>query len=172
MTKSQEQIKEFMIKAGQDVPPGPTASTAKVRELRVKLIAEELAELAEALNIALELYTARKPSHFCARLWDAIKQALFPDRKILVTADPNTAVNLVDVYDALVDIQYVNEGAGVAFGLDMEPGFEEVHDSNMSKFIDGHKRPDGKWIKGPSYRPANLNAIVNNQRKGVVRTEA
>lgn len=39
--------------------------------------------------------------------------------------------------------------------------FDEVHDSNMSKFIDGHRdESTGKWIKGPSYRPADIKSVV------------
>ena len=41
----------------------------------------------------------------------------------------------------------------------------------MSKFIDGYKREDGKWVKGPSYSPAQLAPIVEDQREAA-RIEA
>lgn len=72
--------------------------------------------------------------------------------------------NLVETYDAILDLLVVTIGAAVALGLDLEPGWQEVHRSNMSKFIDGHRREDGKWVKGPSYSPANLAPIVEAQR--------
>jgi predicted HAD superfamily Cof-like phosphohydrolase len=65
--------------------------------------------------------------------------------------------------DALCDLLYVVLGAGVAHGIDLGPCFEAVHESNMTKFIDGHMREDGKWIKGPSYTPPNLGSIIEEQ---------
>lgn len=73
--------------------------------------------------------------------------------------------NLVLIADALADLKYVVEGTAISCGLDLEPIFNEVHRSNMSKFIDGHRREDGKWIKGPSYSPANLAPIIEEQIK-------
>lgn len=74
--------------------------------------------------------------------------------------------DLVAAYDAILDLLVVTIGTAVALGLDLEPGWQEVHRSNMTKFIDGYKRQDGKWIKGPSWRPPNLEAIVDAQLKG------
>jgi predicted HAD superfamily Cof-like phosphohydrolase len=71
--------------------------------------------------------------------------------------------NLEKSYDAILDLLYVVIGTAVAIGLDIEPGFQEVHRSNMTKFIDGHRRADGKWVKGPSYSPANLEPIIKKQ---------
>ena len=71
--------------------------------------------------------------------------------------------DLVEVADALADLLYVTYGAAVACGIDIEPIFDEVHKSNMTKFIDGHKEPGGKWIKGPSYVPPQLEPILLEQ---------
>ena len=71
--------------------------------------------------------------------------------------------DLVEIADALGDLLYVVLGTAVTCGIDIEPIFEEIHRSNMSKFIDGYRREDGKWIKGPSYSPANLEPILKNQ---------
>lgn len=68
--------------------------------------------------------------------------------------------------DAIADLLYVVIGTAVACGIEIEPIWEEVHRSNMSKFIDGHKDANGKWIKGPSYSPANLGPIIEAQQKG------
>lgn len=71
--------------------------------------------------------------------------------------------NLVDVADSIADSLVVILGTAVACGLDIEPIFNEVMRSNMTKFIDGHQRDDGKWVKGPSYEPANLAPLVQAQ---------
>lgn len=74
-----------------------------------------------------------------------------------------SADNIVEVADAIGDLLYVVLGAANAYGIDIEPIFNEIHRSNMSKFIDGHRREDGKWVKGPSYSPANLTPILNQR---------
>ncbi len=64
----------------------------------------------------------------------------------------------------LADLLYVVYGTAVSYGIDMEPVFAEVQRSNMSK-VGGHKREDGKWVKPTSYSPANLQPILDAQRK-------
>jgi hypothetical protein len=90
---------------------------------------------------------------------DELKLALTP------TYDLDTPIDTTEVYDALIDIIYVVLGAAVSFGMEIAPGWEEVHKSNMTKFIDGHRGEDGKWLKGPSYCPPNLEEIINEQKK-------
>lgn len=63
----------------------------------------------------------------------------------------------------LADLLYVVYGSAVSCGIDMEPVFREVHRSNMSK-VGGHKREDGKWVKPPTYSPADLQAILAGQQ--------
>ena len=62
----------------------------------------------------------------------------------------------------LADVLYVVYGTAVSLGIDMEPVFQEVHRSNMSK-IGGHKREDGKWVKPPTYSPAEIQPILETQ---------
>lgn len=69
----------------------------------------------------------------------------------------------VDTADALADLLYVVLGTAVSCGIEMEPIFDEVQRSNMTKFIDGYRRDDGKWIKGPSYTPANIAKLIDEQ---------
>jgi len=117
MKTEQQQITDFMIKAGQDCPERPVMPSVVVRELRYNLIREELSELSEA---------------FCKN-------------------------DLVEVADAIADLLVVTIGCAVACGIDIQPVWDEVHRSNMSKFIDGYKREDGKWVKGPSYSQQTLS---------------
>lgn len=71
--------------------------------------------------------------------------------------------NLAAVAKEMADLLYVTYGTAVSYGIDMEPVFQEVHRSNLSK-IGGHKRADGKWVKPPTYSPADIDAIVETQR--------
>ncbi|MGC4097446.1 MAG: MazG nucleotide pyrophosphohydrolase domain-containing protein [Nitrospira sp.] len=74
------------------------------------------------------------------------------------------AGNLAAVAKELADLLYVTYGTAVSYGIDMDPVFREVHRSNLSK-IGGYKRADGKWIKPPTYSPADIESIVEVQRE-------
>jgi predicted HAD superfamily Cof-like phosphohydrolase len=78
--------------------------------------------------------------------------------------------NLVEVADAIADLLVVVIGTAIACGINIEPIWTEVMNSNMSKFIDGHKREDGKWIKGPSCIPANIKPLIQEQIEGRIKT--
>jgi len=74
--------------------------------------------------------------------------------------------NVVEVLDALTDLQYVLDGAYLSFGLHdvKHAAFSEVHRSNMSKLgADGKpiRRPeDGKVMKGPDYFKPDLSQFI------------
>ncbi len=74
--------------------------------------------------------------------------------------------DLVEVLDALTDLQYVLDGTYLSFGLQdyKDAAFDEVHASNMSKLDkDGEPilRPeDGKVLKGPDYFRPDLKKIL------------
>ena len=70
--------------------------------------------------------------------------------------------DLPSIAKELADLLYVVYGTAVSLGIDMEPVFQEVHRSNMSK-VGGHKREDGKWVKPPTYSPASLDKILESQ---------
>ncbi len=72
------------------------------------------------------------------------------------------AKDLPNIAKELADLLYVVYGTAVSCGIDMEPIFQEVHRSNMSK-IGGHKREDGKWVKPPTYSPADISPILTAQ---------
>lgn len=108
-------------------------------ELRRSLITEEYQELMEEISsISLDLARGRKPP---------------VERK-------------ANLLKELCDLQYVISGLAVAFGLPLQPAFNRVHASNMSKLdADGNPiyREDGKVMKGPNYRPPNLEDLVNEK---------
>ncbi|MFZ1805481.1 MAG: MazG nucleotide pyrophosphohydrolase domain-containing protein [Nitrospira sp.] len=72
--------------------------------------------------------------------------------------------NLAAVAKEMADLLYVTYGTAVSYGIDMEPVFQEVHRSNLSK-IGGYKRADGKWVKPPTYSPAKIEPILEVQRE-------
>jgi len=72
--------------------------------------------------------------------------------------------NLAAVAKEMADLLYVTYGTAVSYGIDMEPVFQEVHRSNLSK-VGGYKRADGKWVKPPTYSPADIESIVETQRE-------
>lgn len=63
----------------------------------------------------------------------------------------------------LSDLLYVVYGTALAFGLPLDPAFNRVHESNMSKLVDGKPlyREDGKVLKGPNYQPPVLDDLFN-----------
>ena len=102
-------------------------------------------------------------------------KAEFPNKKIvelrkkLIDEEFNElkdAINendLIEVADALTDILVVTYGAGVAFGIDLDKCFKEVHRSNMSKLSEDGKpiyNEFGKVMKGPNYFKPNLKQYL------------
>jgi len=102
-------------------------------------------------------------------------KAEFPNEKIvelrkkLIDEEFNElkdAINendLIEVADALTDILVVTYGAGVAFGIDLDKCFKEVHRSNMSKLSEDGKpiyNEFGKVMKGPNYFKPDLSKFV------------
>lgn len=88
---------------------------------------------------------------------DELKEALAND-------DPQ------ETLDALIDLQYVLDGAFLSFGLQAvkELAFDEVHRSNMSKLgADGkpiRREGDGKVMKGPNYFAPDLSKFIKKNK--------
>lgn len=123
----QDMVAEFHRKF--DIPIGdrPLIPPEATRQLRVRLIQEEFAELQEAM----------------------------------------AAQDLPGVAKELADLLYVVYGTAVSYGVDMDPVFREVHRSNLSK-VGGYKREDGKWVKPPTYSPADVTPLLARQLSGGV----
>ena len=71
--------------------------------------------------------------------------------------------DIVEVADALTDILVVTYGGAVAWGLEIDKCFSEVHRSNMSKLsADGKPiyNEYGKVMKGPNYSPPDLKKFI------------
>ena len=75
----------------------------------------------------------------------------------------NGDFNRQKVAKELADLLYVVYGTAAAFGIDIDTVFNIVHASNMSKLDEDGKpvyREDGKVLKGPNYKEANLGGVV------------
>lgn len=146
MDRQQRAVKEFHELIGAPVGSRPMVPSPGRRELRLKLILEELLELAEASNFILAEADEIADSHFYFINEDTYRGQ--PD--------------LVAVADALGDLLVVVNGAGLEWGIDLEPVFNEIHRSNMTKG-GGALRGDGKALKGPLYQPPVLEPIIQQQ---------
>lgn len=111
--------------------------TPDLLALRLRLLNEEVAELAESVA----LYLAQREKG---------------------RTDADVAAERAHMLKELADVQYVVSGFAVTFGLPLEAAFDRVHTSNMSKLVDGKplKRDDGKVLKGPNYQPPTLDDLV------------
>jgi len=66
--------------------------------------------------------------------------------------------DIVEIADALGDLLYVVFGTAVAYGLNMDEIFKQIHTSNMTK-RGGKKDKGGKFIKPDTYKPVDLNWV-------------
>jgi len=73
--------------------------------------------------------------------------------------------DLVQVADALADLAYVLLGTAVVYGIDLQPIFDEVHRSNMTKTpLDPVTKKGGK---GLGYEPPRLADLLVIQTTGL-----
>jgi len=177
MNQTLKNVEEFHLTFGAPVLEKPMIPDMARIKLRLTLILEELAELAQAsgaesvfmdlLNQKLEKYLPQ------------------PEQQ-----DP------VEVVDALCDLQVVLNGTILEFGLqnNFDEAFEEVHRSNMSKsceteeegslstekykiegipvqleMINGrhviYRKSDHKILKGVNFTPPDLEKYFNQDGK-------
>jgi predicted HAD superfamily Cof-like phosphohydrolase len=94
------------------------------------------------------------------------RRIMLIDEEFLELIEARNKEDLVEMSDALCDLLYVVFGTAVEMGLDLEPLFDEVHKSNMTK-VGGHKNNFGKWIKPDTYQPPKLAGLINKQRERV-----
>lgn len=118
MKKSVEQVKEFHLAFEHPIGKLEGLEPLKIRQLRIKLLFEEIKELAEASDVQKTFKS------LCEKETD----------DITIHHDGDN-VNKVEELDALCDIQYVLDGKKLTSGLYevFEEGFNIVHSNNMTK---------------------------------------
>jgi predicted HAD superfamily Cof-like phosphohydrolase len=178
MTKGQRSVQDFMEFFGQKIPSLPTKLSFEESKLRANLILEEVFEtITKGLGLRVFINEGNNDLTIHEGNLKSIEISYFKDKD----------TDLVELADGVGDIFYVSEGTASAAGIDMEPVHEEIHSSNMSKawtaadlqqakemYPDATvehyggelyrlKRPDGKIIKSPNYKPANIKRIIDKQ---------
>ena len=179
--RPQQDIVTLMKQFDQEVKESPEMPDAKTRLLRARLVFEEALEFVRA----------------CGCTVTAGEGAAVIDQ-ISVVPDPNGVPDLTEYVDGCVDQLVVTYGALNAAGVKVEPAWDEVQRSNMSKawphcdicdavlergdgpelvhsgdvnahgglwsaVLKVHKREDGKFIKAPTYSPADLKRVIEEQ---------
>ena len=77
----------------------------------------------------------------------------------------------IETLDALIDLQYVLDGAFLSFGFQdvKTEAFNEVHRSNMSKLGEDGKpirrEGDGKVMKGPNYFKPDMVQFIKTKKE-------
>ena len=176
----QHDIVTLMKQFEQEVKESPEMPDAKTRLLRARLVFEEALEFVRACGCTVTLADATPVID-----------------NISVVHDPAGTPDLTEYVDGCVDQLVVTYGALNAAGIQVEPAWDEVQRSNMSKawphcsvcdavlesntacdlvhpggdahdghwkiVLKVHKRDDGKFIKAPTYSPANLKRVIEDQ---------
>lgn len=66
--------------------------------------------------------------------------------------DAEESGNLIEIAKEMSDMIYVICGTALTYGIPLDEVFNKVHESNLTKFINGANfRKDGKLLKGNDY---------------------
>lgn len=137
MVTAEEQVAEFQTASGNVDPDMWLTLVKEESEEFLEAFTSFLKEHADFVYVVVGLYNvAEKPS-------EKYSDAFTENQKLAISL-------FKDLTEALDPI--VNQA------------FNEVHSSNMSKFDENGKpyevREDGKVLKGPHYRPADMLKVV------------
>lgn len=147
-------VREFHEAFNHPISLDPRHTPAiEQRELRVRMIAEELVELARAFGVQLKVDSTEDEDEAKCVLVRANAQHL-------ADYDP------VEAADALGDLRYLIDGSNLVCGFPGELVLAEIHRSNMSKLGEDGKpvrRADGKSMKGPNYFKPNIARVLGLQ---------
>ncbi len=150
----QDNIEDFMDKAGQDLPENTEVPDRETRELRARLILEEAIETIGALGFDLhyESHGNIYKDHFVAPLClTIIHKGGLPDEEI----------SLEEIADGCADLSVVTIGTLSACGIADESLLDLIDENNLSKF-DGKEtiREDGKLIKSPNWKAPDIEGLL------------
>lgn len=97
------------------------------------------------------------------------REVLFLRRRLIdeefkeVMHELRSPVHKAELAKELADLLYVVYGTAEAYDIPLDAVFTEVHASNMSKVGDDGqpvRRDDGKVLKGPNYRKADVAKVL------------
>lgn len=133
-------VVEFEKAAGYELSSEPPSfPSAKVIELRRKLIKEEYGETMDALIKVLDFLSTG--------------------------AEKDRTEVLAELGDGLADLIWVSIGTAIHFGIDLPEIWGRVKEANMAKFGPGSfVREDGKRMKPPGWIAPDIASVVSNQK--------
>lgn len=144
-------VREFHDAFGLNVRNTPDPGFWQERELRVRLMLEEVLEFAKAAGVAV---------HAPAGAINGMAGV-----GVYVVGDPN----LTAMAHELADVQYVTSGTAVQLGIPLLAVTREVHAANMRKLgMDGKPIVDerGKVMKPEGWKPADVGAVLKRLNEG------
>lgn len=152
------EVRDFMVNvAGQDALAHPTVPGDDVLNLRATLTVEEVLEtVIKGLGMDVVVID-RQEAVEAARL----DPNYFSDgvKRFEVVFEKKRDVDLVEVADGAADINVVNLGMLIAFGIKDHALFKAVNAANLDKKR-GHRREDGKWVKPDDWTPPDISGIL------------
>lgn len=141
-------VREFHETYLAPINDGAPAFPEERLMLRLGLIVEEVAELLDASLSA-------PAGDLLRAVWPVIQGLDLQAR------------DMVEVADALADIDYVVCGMALELGIPHDAVVAEVHRSNLSKLGEDGKpiyREDGKVLKGPYYFKPDVASVLEGAR--------
>ena len=142
MNKSLEDVAEFHQTFKHPIGQIGEFEQLNIRQLRIKLLFEELAELAEASDCKMTMVQLCDKHVFNATNNESEIQEFEEERISTLTSlafsmrlKDGDDVNLIEELDAICDIQYVLNGKIITAGLQdvFDKNFDLVHKNNMQK---------------------------------------
>lgn len=153
VTTHYEAVREFAIRAGNQVPEKPKAPSPKDAVLCARLILEEAMETIDALGVEVKLlpeHTCRDPIVFRGLSFQSVRPA-----------------DLVEVIDGCCDTHVVSTFTMVMCGVCDDGPQSLVDANNLGKFdpaLGGKRCPSsGKWIKPPNYPKPDIAQSLKDQ---------
>jgi predicted HAD superfamily Cof-like phosphohydrolase len=144
----QRRVSEWHAMMGQQDPTSPVYITDEVAIKRARICAEEFAELIVAL------------------VGEQLAYALFDEMVNKVAGkrggDPGF---LPEIVKESIDCYVVVAGTLLELGVEDMPFIDEVQDSNESK-VGAGRDENGKFLKGPNYRPPDIIGILRARGYG------
>lgn len=124
-------------------------------KVKDKKLFEMIAEFHKAFNIPVGT------SEFEDRI--SLRESLIDEEYEELKKSIEEGAPKAHILKELIDNIYVLVGMAVEFDWDVDEALRRVHESNMSKAGPDGKpifREDGKVLKGPNYREADLEDLV------------
>ena len=125
--------------------------------------AERVAEFHRAIGKTLPVVpTVPDDAELAFRLTllaEAMAEVREAAEQLSATLPQAQPTDLLPLAHELTDLLYVTYGALLSLGVDPDLAFAEIHRVNLHKAT-GPRRADGKQLKPPGWRPAELRRVL------------